>query len=307
MTVEQFKETATGTQLVCRKANGELCNYWPVHTGNVVYAARLAEIESTELSQEAGRGTAVRCTASGDCSSSRTSGQEAKGPPTVAPSLALEDGVPSETSSGWKISSLWRKAPSIPDIPPVRFATGPAMLPIVLENFEKIRSSFSGWCYCLDHTSACLTLCLKASKGASGRLLFDRDNFFSSSCARQCPRLIELYKEGVEMRYVKPSGSGFACMHVKAWLLDEDVLMTGSVNITHGGLENNIEHLYVIAVPSVVAETREHFEQVWAGATTVGQADIDIMKKKWDAREAAKVRSSSRSVSRSLSQELDDS
>jgi len=132
-----------------------------------------------------------------------------------------------------------------------------------------------------------------------GRIIFDRSNFFSSSCARQCARVEELFDAGCEMKMVQPKGGGFACMHTKTWIIDGSVVLTGSVNLTHNGLENNKEHLWRITNGSAVQQLIEDFEQCWIEADVVEQKDIDLMKETWSTR-AEKRGGRSRSASASL-------
>ena len=110
---------------------------------------------------------------------------------------------------------------------------------------------------------------------------------------------------------MKPkSGSGFACMHVKAIIFDAQVLLTGSVNITHNGMENNVEHMYRIVEPTAVADVMADFEKRWEVAEPVTKTEILEMMSRHDKREERKERNQrSRSqsrprVSRSLSTEL---
>jgi phosphatidylserine/phosphatidylglycerophosphate/cardiolipin synthase-like enzyme len=152
---------------------------------------------------------------------------------------------------------------------------------------------------------------LLASKGVKGRLLLDKGNFFKSSCARQAERVREMFEQNVEIRLIKPTeGSGFASMHTKCWILDGSVVLDGSCNLTHGGLDNNIEHLYKITAPGVVASLVENFAQHWEYATVVTRSEIEKMMNNAEARKQHKKpsrsRSLSRNVSRSLSVELED-
>ena len=86
-------------------------------------------------------------------------------------------------------------------------------------------------------------------------------------------------------------------------------MLSGSTNCTHGGLENNKEHLYKIREPSFVDEALADFEQTWAIATPVTQEVLDRMIS--GAAAAAETsrrrnrRTRSQEVSRSLSQELE--
>ncbi len=190
--------------------------------------------------------------------------------------------------------------------PEVIYYTAEHMLPMVTEVIAKIQKSFKGMQYVLDHTDLCLTLTLKASKGVKGKLIFDRENFFNSSCARQPARVAELFKEGVEMRVCKPKGAGFACMHVKSWIFDEKVLVDGSCNLTHNGLENNVEHMFKITNPECVRRASESFDEVWKMSEPVMKSDIERVLEIKAKREQKRGQSLPRGASRSLSQELDD-
>ncbi len=79
-------------------------------------------------------------------------------------------------------------------------------------------------------------------------------------------------------------------MHVKSLIFDERVVLTGSVNMTHNGHENNKEHLYRILEPTAVADVQADFEKDWEIAETVVQTHIDRMIAVGEAqfRQAAK-------------------
>jgi hypothetical protein len=197
----------------------------------------------------------------------------------------------------------------------VSFLSGDDMLPEFESRFDMIRTSFAGMQYQIDHTSLCVKLVTKLVRGCKGRLLLDKGNFVSSSCKRQCARLLELADAGCEMRTVKPRGGGFACMHVKSWILDEEVVLTGSTNLTHNGLENNKEHLFVISESSAVSSVMSDFEREWEAADVVTPERLVAMKETWDKQYASGQRSRSASSSvvrgrsepvlRSLTEELD--
>ena len=97
-------------------------------------------------------------------------------------------------------------------------------------------------------------------------------------------------------------------MHVKAWILDESLLLTGSVNLTHNGLENNKEYLFKISSPGIVREVLTDFNQMWELAEIVTQAHIADMQQRWDAKAQRKKTNinhgRSQSVPRDLSEEL---
>jgi phosphatidylserine/phosphatidylglycerophosphate/cardiolipin synthase-like enzyme len=125
------------------------------------------------------------------------------------------------------------------------FYSGFHMLPVIKLELEKIERSICGFQYQLDHSECIAQMILKiAIYGVQGRLILDKVNFYSSSCTRQSAGVNELYKAGCLFRIRKPSQGNFSCMHVKCLILDEKVVLTGSVNLTHNGLENNKEHVY---------------------------------------------------------------
>ena len=158
-----------------------------------------------------------------------------------------------------------------------------------------------------------MQLVMSLQKGVAGRIIFDEKNFYASSCARQSPRVHELFQAGCEIRLCKPSAGCFSCMHAKTWLFDEQVLYTGSPNLTHNGMENNVENLWRVTTPSAVQDYVTFFDGIWSNRNlmsktiVVGEEEIDRMMKEYELRNDKKVnRSKSRSMSRSLSKELDE-
>jgi phosphatidylserine/phosphatidylglycerophosphate/cardiolipin synthase-like enzyme len=112
---------------------------------------------------------------------------------------------------------------------------------------------------------------------------------------------------------MKPEGGGwFASMHVKTWIVDKQVVITGSTNTTHNGLENNKEQMFRIREPSVVDQVIADFEQTWDEGVPVSQQVLEEMlanaeKPKGKSRNSVRSLSQGRDVSRSLSVELEES
>jgi phosphatidylserine/phosphatidylglycerophosphate/cardiolipin synthase-like enzyme len=93
-------------------------------------------------------------------------------------------------------------------------------------------------------------------------------------------------------------------MHTKTWIIDSSIVLTGSVNLTHNGLENNKEHLWEITNAQAIQPLIEDFERCWIEAEVVEQKDIDLMKETWSRKEEKKsgrARSASASIARSSS------
>ncbi len=78
------------------------------------------------------------------------------------------------------------------------------------------------------------------------------------------------------------------------------MVLTGSVNLTHNGLERNKEHMIRVLEPSVVAAMLQDFERTWERADTVTSKDLESMLEKHAQREAKK-KSSRSSQSRDAS------
>jgi phosphatidylserine/phosphatidylglycerophosphate/cardiolipin synthase-like enzyme len=202
----------------------------------------------------------------------------------------------------------------VPARPTVEFFTGEAMGPVIMSEFRNIRHSLDGMQYCLDHTEILNQLVTKIhTEHIRARILVDRSQFLSkSSCARQPARMRELFEAGCELRTMKPEGGGwFASMHVKTWIVDKQVVITGSTNTTHNGLENNKEQMFKIREPSVVDQVVADFEQTWDEGIPVSQQVLEEMlanteKPKGKSRNS-RSQSQGRDVSRSLSVELEES
>jgi hypothetical protein len=158
------------------------------------------------------------------------------------------------------------------------FYTRFKMLPAIKQELDKIERTFCGFQYQLDHTECIAQMILKIARyGVEGRLILDKVNFYTSSCARQAARVHELYQAGCQIRISKPSYGSFSCVHVKCFVLDGKVVLKGSMNLTHNGLENNKEHLYRLTEPAFVAEVLADFEKEWLTAEPVTGKEISKM------------------------------
>jgi hypothetical protein len=85
---------------------------------------------------------------------------------------------------------------------------------------------------------------------------------------------------------------------VKCFILDEEIVLTGSMNLTHNGMENNKEHLYRLSEPAFVADVLAEFEKEWLVADIVTDKEIAVMLET-DRKRQDKKRD--QSISRSIS------
>ena len=152
----------------------------------------------------------------------------------------------------------------------VEFVTGLSMYPLIMESLGGIKKSIDIFAYVIDHTAVCNLIMQKLLKEkAKGRLLLDKNNFLTSSCARQAERVKELSEAGCEVRSLRPKRVGFAIMHVKTFIVDNREMFLGSVNLTHNGLENNKEHLVKISESAIVDKVANDFQETWEMAEEV--------------------------------------
>ena len=102
----------------------------------------------------------------------------------------------------------------------MKFATGLSMFPLVMETLTSIEKSIDIFAYVIDNTAVCNKIMQKLLRGAKGRLVLDKNNFLSSSCARQAERVKELADAGCAVRALRPKqGVGFAVMHAKTFVV----------------------------------------------------------------------------------------
>ena len=64
-------------------------------------------------------------------------------------------------------------------------------------------------------------------------------------------------------------------MHVKTWVLDNAVALSGSVNATTIGMGENKEHMFRITTPSVVKELADDFEDLWGKSQPLSDEHLD--------------------------------
>ena len=215
------------------------------------------------------------------------------------------EGVPGR---GSPLDSRW--------IRQVELYTNESIFPAILQELVNFKVSFDAFQYQIDHTGVCIQLVQKLAKAIRVRLILDKTNFYSSSCARQPLRVQELWEAGCEIKLFKPSKAGFASLHTKTVIFDSKIVCTGWVNLTHNGMENNKEHMVKIREAATVLEFCSDFESVWSSpeAEKVDKQMIERMQEKAHSRPRSRSQSVPREVpsssqetkktSRSLDREL---
>ena len=67
-------------------------------------------------------------------------------------------------------------------------------------------------------------------------------------------------------------------MHTKTIIVDNAILVTGSSNLTHNGIQHSVEEIFVITDPAVVRQRRATFERHWVDERTQ-VVDMDMIRR----------------------------
>ena len=130
--------------------------------------------------------------------------------------------------------------------------------------------------YCIDHSELVDIMCERLRHGkVKGRLILDKSMFFRTSPWLQLFKVRALREAGCKIRLRQPPEGKYAYMHMKCCLCDGRVMFTGSVNMTHNGLEVSDENLVRIEEAEGVAKHLEHYEELWDRSEILRPGDLD--------------------------------
>ena len=119
-----------------------------------------------------------------------TSGGKVNSPVTCGNSFQKAKQALGFGEKSWKANKGWKEAQREPT---ARFLTDAAMWPAMEKESDDMQTSFDALQYNVDHTACCVKMISKmVGQKIKGRIIFDKNNFFESSCARQAPRVKEL-------------------------------------------------------------------------------------------------------------------
>ena len=153
---------------------------------------------------------------------------------------------------------------------------GPGMLVALRSDLQQMWQSFDLLQYCIDHSELIDIMCERLRHGkVKGRLILDKSMFFRTSPWSQPFKVRALRDAGCEIRLRQPPEGKYAYMHMKCCLCDSRVMYTGSVNMTHNGLEVSDENLVRIEEAEGVAKHLERYEELWDRSEILRQSDLD--------------------------------
>ena len=93
--------------------------------------------------------------------------------------------------------------------------------------------------------------------------MIDRDYFKNRRSVGEVGCVKTMMVRGCKVKTYYPGGNGFASLHMKSWLLDGVVLLTGSMNMTTQSLDYNVEELIVIMDAEICRQKMELMEAMW--------------------------------------------
>ena len=154
---------------------------------------------------------------------------------------------------------------------------------------EQVQHSIMMMYFCLDDTDCVGVIGPKAADKVEVKLLLDRKNCYNSPCKRQPARVKDLWRTNAQLRVLRPSCNEYSSTHVKTMILDNKVVLTGSLNLTHNAFEHNKEHVVRIVDPKCVQQFVEDFYRTWTESEVISTRDIDSMFQYHDKREREKA------------------
>jgi phosphatidylserine/phosphatidylglycerophosphate/cardiolipin synthase-like enzyme len=190
------------------------------------------------------------------------------------------------------------------------FLTGPQIRATFVEDFTNMSVGIDSCQYQIDDAQLTGVFLVKLADGIPHRFILDQKNFWFSSCVNQAQVVTSLWNAGAKLRIFKPNKPGWSSMHSKTNIVDGTILLTGSCNLTHNGLENNSEHVVRTLDKKCVEDAQKDFASLWEESREVTASMIDVMNKKRQEAVTEKIEKSrlkaeekppTRSLARSMS------
>ena len=127
-------------------------------------------------------------------------------------------------------------------------------LSVLIKTLQSARKSLDVCVFVLSCKELADVLVHAHSNGVVVRVISDNEQVFASGS-----QIETLRRNGIQVR--NDSTSYF--MHHKFAVVDNEVLINGSLNWTLQGVCGNQENVVILAIPDVVAPFSRHFEKLW--------------------------------------------
>lgn len=142
-----------------------------------------------------------------------------------------------------------------PGVVELRFAPDRAIADAIVRRFDDARVAIDVAIYSLTHPAIAEALARAQARGVAVRVLCDR---LQASGRYSKDEWLEA--RGVEILREHESG----LLHHKFAIVDERIVMTGSLNYTRSAVERHRENWIVLDAPEAVAAYRRAFDEAWA-------------------------------------------
>lgn len=146
-----------------------------------------------------------------------------------------------------------------PGVVEIRFAPDPEIADAIVRHLDAARDSIDVAIYSITHPQIAEALARAHSRGIAVRVLCDR---LQASGRYSKDEWLEV--RGV--RVVREREGGL--LHHKFAIVDDGIVMTGSLNYTRSAVERHRENWIVLDAPEAVAAYRRAFDEAWAANET---------------------------------------
>ena len=139
-------------------------------------------------------------------------------------------------------------------------------LGLAIENlFLQAEASIFGTAYIFDYPKGAEILREKSRlPGFDLRILVDEGQMKRPSSSTQKAVVKEFLEDGIDIKMVRPPhGNGYcSIMHVKSWVIDGEIYVGGSMNLSRNSITNNYEELVIIKDPAFVHSHLQFFYEM---------------------------------------------
>ena len=176
------------------------------------------------------------------------------------------------------------------------FVCRPDLLPRLLRAILGAHSTIDAAVYVCDSRDLCAALAQRMAPepdqpACRVRIIVDDGEFFRPSSSEQASALASLAEQGAELRRRRPGPHAFAKQHEKLWIIDGQLLISGSCNATNNSLQRCEENQVYCTVARAVEEAVRHYAELWDLAHPVSQEDFDRIVRRYQPRPRADGRS----------------
>ena len=183
------------------------------------------------------------------------------------------------------------------DMPSHRLLCNPEIMPMILIMLGRARRYIYGTQYCMDHAEAFSLLENAVRREVYVCILMDADQFTKASCSQQSDRIRTLAEIAngygkeryFQLRTLKPTkyGAGvYNSQHSKTWLVDGEIYLDGSANLTGQSCKNE-ESAIMERSRRIVLAAEDRFSELWKEGIVMTYDLLLALPRREDKRSAS--------------------